>query len=293
MDIQDLRIFRTVAHQGSISKAASLLSYVQSSVTTRIQHLEKELHTPLLHRHNRGISLTSAGRTLLSYADKILPLFDEAQRAFEYTSTPSGSLIIGAIESTATVRLPLLFSTYHEEYPDVDITLVTDTSEELMRALLKCEIDCAFVAGNVDHPEIVQETVFHEQLVFVTHPLHPPIKELKDLYDSKLYLYRPGCYYRLKFESWLQDEGIIPTKINELGNLDIILNCVRAGLGIALMVKTYAEPYEANGLVRCHPIPKKDATVTTSFIYRRDNIMEPMLKLLEDTIKHEGIESQH
>ncbi|MGG0658709.1 LysR family transcriptional regulator [Rummeliibacillus pycnus] len=285
MDIQDLKIFRAVAQHGSISKAAISLKYVQSSVTIRIQQLENELQSQLLLRHNRGITLTSAGRNLLSYADQILSLFDEIQRVFNQNSEPSGSLIIGAIESTATVRLPLFFSDYHKRYPDVDISLVTDTSEELIRSLLRGKVDCAFIAGELDHPEITTQTLFNEELVIVTHPQHPPIKELKDLYHTKLFTHRYGCSYRIKLESWLHEEGIVLTKINELENLELILNSVRAGLGVAIMAESYAELYEKNGMIRYDKIPKEDNIIKTSLIYKKGTILEPMLKLLISTVE--------
>lgn len=49
-----LKVFQAVAEEGSISKAAQSLNYVQSNVTARIQQLEQELKTPLFYRHSRG-----------------------------------------------------------------------------------------------------------------------------------------------------------------------------------------------------------------------------------------------
>ncbi|MNE83830.1 HTH-type transcriptional regulator YofA [compost metagenome] len=68
-------MFQAVAEEGSISKAAQSLNYVQSNVTARIQQLEQELGTPLFYRHSRGITLTSAGQTLMEYTVRIFNLF--------------------------------------------------------------------------------------------------------------------------------------------------------------------------------------------------------------------------
>ncbi|PTX64998.1 regulatory helix-turn-helix LysR family protein [Melghirimyces profundicolus] len=64
MELQDLKVFRKVAETGNISRAAKELGYVQSNVTARIRRLEEELATTLFHRHSRGVTLTSAGRSL-------------------------------------------------------------------------------------------------------------------------------------------------------------------------------------------------------------------------------------
>jgi DNA-binding transcriptional LysR family regulator len=77
----DLRVFQAVANEGSITKAAAKLNYVQSNVTSRIQQLETDLQTVLFHRHNRGMTLTSSGKSLLEYANKILGLLEEASKA--------------------------------------------------------------------------------------------------------------------------------------------------------------------------------------------------------------------
>ena len=80
MEINDLIIFKTVANEGSISKAAKELGYVQPNVTERIKKLEQELETPLLHRDNKGVSLLPSGDILLDYTNKILALFRRSQR---------------------------------------------------------------------------------------------------------------------------------------------------------------------------------------------------------------------
>ncbi|MFP3599715.1 LysR family transcriptional regulator, partial [Chryseobacterium sp. SIMBA_029] len=54
MESGDLRIFQMVAREGSITKAAARLGYVQSNVTARIRQLEEDLKTELFFRHNRG-----------------------------------------------------------------------------------------------------------------------------------------------------------------------------------------------------------------------------------------------
>ena len=74
MDLRALEIFRTVALEGSVSKAAVRLNRVQSNISTRIKQLEQHLRTPLFLRRNRGLMLTPEGRRLLPYAERLLQL---------------------------------------------------------------------------------------------------------------------------------------------------------------------------------------------------------------------------
>ncbi|MGO4612330.1 LysR family transcriptional regulator, partial [Variovorax sp. 2RAF20] len=77
-----------------------------------LKSLERELGTPLFFRDGRGLRITPAGEVFLEYATKILCLADEARRAVAPTNTPGGPLRIGAIESSATGRLPRLLAKY-------------------------------------------------------------------------------------------------------------------------------------------------------------------------------------
>ena len=72
MDFKTLKIFRSVAQTGSISRAATELHYVQSNVSARIQQLEERLGATLFIRQSRGMTLTAAGETLMAYASRIL-----------------------------------------------------------------------------------------------------------------------------------------------------------------------------------------------------------------------------
>lgn len=96
MEINDLIIFKTVASEGSISKAAKELGYVQPNVTERIKKLEQELETPLLHRDNKGVSLLPSGDILLDYTNQILTLVEEAKNKIK---TSGSSYIIATSQS--------------------------------------------------------------------------------------------------------------------------------------------------------------------------------------------------
>ncbi|MBC5638718.1 hypothetical protein H8S33_18260 [Ornithinibacillus sp. BX22] len=69
---------------------------------------------------------------------------------------PSGSLAIGSMETTTAVRLPYLPTNYHNDYPDVDLTLKTSSTEQNIQAVLQYELDGAFVAGPIGNPELMK-----------------------------------------------------------------------------------------------------------------------------------------
>lgn len=170
MDHGDLKVFQTVAQTGSITKASQILNFVQSNVTARIKHLESDLQTLLFYRHSRGVTLTPAGKTLLIYVKKIMHLYNEAYKAIQDSPVPSGQIAIGSMETTAAVRLPAVLAVYHQQFPNVDLSLTTGSTQQLINYVLTYELDGALVASPVQHPEIIQEPVLIEELVLITDP---------------------------------------------------------------------------------------------------------------------------
>ena len=111
MDLADLHIFRSVVQAGGVTRAAERLNRVQSNVTTRVRQLEAELGVDLFIRNGKRLHLSPAGQLLLDYADRLLDLAQEAREAL-HDEAPRGLLRLGAMESTASVRLPVPMNEY-------------------------------------------------------------------------------------------------------------------------------------------------------------------------------------
>ncbi|HSH24109.1 MAG TPA: LysR family transcriptional regulator [Massilibacterium sp.] len=279
MDIKDLRIFVSVAKNGTVSQAAKELNYVQSNVTTRIQKLEDELQTPLFHRHRKGMHLNPEGKKLLVYAKEIISLMGEMKKAMQQSDQPAGKLDIGSVETV--IKLPIILSSYNQKYPDVDLSLVTDVTERLIDQVLEHQLDGAFVSGFPKHHDLIQHPVFEEELVLISNTKLHSIDELK---TKPFLVFSKGCGYRAKLEQWLRDAGIVPKKMMEFGTLETILGSVVSGLGVTLVPKSTIRRLEKKNLIICHPIPKKYQSISTVFIQRADSYESPTMTKFIETI---------
>lgn len=278
MNIQDLIVFQAVANHESISKAADELNFVQSTVSAKMQKLEAHFQTPLFYRHRYGVSLTSAGKNLQSYAKQIIRLYNEAERDIIYADSPRGLLSIGSMETTAAVRLPMILSTYHERYPEVQLSLKTGSTEDMVKKVLNYELDGAFVAGPIVDVDIIGQAVFAEQLVLVSNDSHFSISDKTSLKKRKLLVFKRGCSYRKLLEEWLHSEGITPQHLMEFGSLEAIIGCVNAGLGITLLPKSVIERFEQQFLLSTYELPENFGQVTTYFIQKKDTVATLALK---------------
>ncbi|MDQ0338017.1 DNA-binding transcriptional LysR family regulator [Caldalkalibacillus uzonensis] len=291
MDIQDLIVFKTVAKQGSISRAAQELGYVQSTVTSKIQRLESHFKTPLFYRHRHGVTLTLSGKQLVNYAERILNLVHEAEKVVTDSDVPRGSITIGSMETTAAVRLPDALSVFHSRYPEVDLLLATGPTEELVRKVLHYELDGAFVAGPIRHPDLAQQAIIEEELVLISPRSTDTVSTDEDRYayssleKNTLLVFKQGCSYRKKLEQWLHAENIMPHKIMEFGSLEAIIGCVHAGLGVSLLPKSVIQRITAPKTLVCHAIPIEYGKVTTCFVYRKEMVLTKAVEKLIDTVK--------
>ncbi len=278
MDAADLKVFEAVARLGGMSRAASELNTVQSNVTARVRQLEQDLGTTLFERHARGVSLTPAGQRLLPYAGRIRQLLGEARRAALDDGTPRGPLVVGCLETTVALRLAPALVGFAADYPEVDLSLQTGTSQELVAAVLARNIEGAFVCGPVSEPELVQELAFAEELVLIAPPGRGG--DLDGALDlaCKIAVLRSGCSYRQRLEEFLAHNGLTQLRCLEFGTLEAIYAAVEAGLALSLLPRALVTPLERQGRLSLHALHERSGWVETLFIRRRDHQPSSALK---------------
>lgn len=281
IELKDLFIFLKVAETENISKAAKELNYVQSNVTARIKRLEDELNTPLFHRHNRGIILTPEGKMLVEYAEKIISKVVDLKKVFQHSDIPVGKLEIGSVETV--IKLPFILSTYNKKYEQVDLSLRTGVTEQLIDDVLNYRLDGAFVTASSQHThqDIVKYDVFEEELVLISNTDPVTLDELK---EKPFLVFSSGCGYRAKLQEWLRDEQVVPSKLMELGTLETILGSVYSGLGVSFVPRSTVEHHEERGLIQCFELPEQYSKIKTVFIRKKEATVTASLKKFIDTI---------
>ncbi|HAT30973.1 MAG TPA: LysR family transcriptional regulator [Janthinobacterium sp.] len=278
MELSDLRVFRAVAGAGGITRAAAVLHRVPSNVTTRIQKLEADLGVALFIREGKRMQLSAQGRVLLEYAVRLLSLADEARGAMHDT-VPHGVLALGAMESTAAIRLPALLARLHERYPKLTVSLRTGAPQPLTARVLAGELDAALVAEPVSDARLDSVLACVEDLVIIGPPGHGPIRSARDLRSGALLAFEPDCPHRQRLEAWCADAGVAPAKIVELGSYHAILGCCVAGMGFALIPVAVLDTYSERAKLSEHRLGGKLRSVNMMLISRKDAAQPKVLAL--------------
>jgi DNA-binding transcriptional LysR family regulator len=253
MDLAELRIFLAVVREGGVTRAARRLHRVQSNVTTRIRQLEDDLGTALFLRQGKRMQLTPAGRTLLDYAEQILMLSERARAAVQ-DGTPRGLFRLGAMESTAAVRLPGPLAAYSRRYPDVRLELRTGNPTQLATAILSDEIDAALVAEPVAAAQFDSLVAFREEPVIVAAKGYPQLGPKQ--VPKCIIVFEHGCPHRKRLEVWCEASGEMPERMIELGSYHAMLGCVLAGMGAALLPRSVLATFPESERLQVLPLPR-------------------------------------
>ena len=267
MDLSDLRIFSMVVRHGGVTRAAERLHRVQSNVTTRIQGLEEDLGVALFIREGKRLHLAPAGQMLLDYADRLLALADEARMAVQ-DPRPRGVFRLGAMDSTAAVRLPGPLAEYHRLYPDVVLELRTGNPMQLGTAILAGELDAAFVAEPIPDEPFEKAFAFEEEPVIVAVADHPPVGK-KGAMPRTIIAFEHGCPHRKRLEDWYAKRGEMPERTIELGSYPALLGCVVAGTGVALLPRSVLSTFPDSKRLSVHALPPGENRAETVLIWRK------------------------
>ena len=284
MELSDLHIFRTVAREGGIVRAARRLHRVPSNITTRIQQLEASIGVQLFTREHNRLALSQNGERLLVYADRMLLLSDEARSVLSGVA-PSGVLRLGALESTMASRLPVILAAYHKAFPEVRVELITGTNDALTAAVIDRRVEAAFVAEAPANKELAYQPLFRERLVIISATGHAPIRRPQDVDGDSVIAFPNGCYYRRVLQRWLGERRLPSIRVLELGSYHAIVACVASGTGIALAPESVLETVQ-HAVVTRHTLPKVHSEVVTPLVWRASGQSPALVALRELLSRH-------
>ncbi|ACB52130.1 LysR family transcriptional regulator [Crocosphaera subtropica ATCC 51142] len=250
--LDQLRILKAIAAEGSFKRAADTLYVSQPAVSLQVQNLEKQLNVPLFDRGGRKAQLTEAGHLLLSYGEKIITLCQETCRAIEdLQNLQGGTLIVGASQTTGTYLLPRMIGLFRQKYPDVAVQLQVHSTRRTSWGVANGQVDLAIIGGEV--PAELQDTLkiipyAEDELALILPVDHALAKvetvQKEDLYRLNFISLDAQSTIRKVIDKVLTRCGIDTKRLAiemELNSIEAIKNAVQAGLGAAFVSITAIE----------------------------------------------------
>jgi DNA-binding transcriptional LysR family regulator len=264
-NLDQLRILKAIAVEGSFKKAAKKLYLSQPAISLQIQNLELQLDVPLFERDKKQVYLTDAGRLLLRYGNRILALCEETYRAIEdLQDLQGGTLIIGASQTTGTYLLPRIIGLFRQRYPQISVQLEVHSTRRIAWSVANRQIDIALIGGEIptELKSILNITPYAEDELALILPKSHPFSQLEkikkeDLYKLKFITLDNNSTIRNVIDKVLNENGIDSSRFKiemELNSIEAIKNAVQSGLGAAFVsVSAIAKELELE-IIHCSKI---------------------------------------
>ncbi|HZC21876.1 MAG TPA: selenium metabolism-associated LysR family transcriptional regulator [Candidatus Binatia bacterium] len=235
-----LKVFRAVAEQLSFRKAAEHLFLTQPAVTLQIKALENDLGARLFDRSANRITLTSHGKVLLHYANKISALASAAeQEVGSENGKFSGELSLGVSTTIAQYVLPRLIGAFLKEHPRIQLSVHSGNTEQVVDLLLDGQISIGLIEGPARRRGVHTEPFMRDELVLITPADSEPAHfSSQQLLASSLLMREQGSGSRHVVETALEKTGYKLKSFKRVMNLDsteAIKSAVEAGLGIGFV----------------------------------------------------------
>lgn len=164
-----LKVFYTVAQRLSFTKAASELFITQPAVTKHIKELEQQLSQQLFKRNGNNIALTTAGKVLETYAEKIFQTYTDLENELaQLNDLEAGTLHIGASTTVAQTILPKLLALFKKTYPKVTFNFIQANTDQISQMVLAEKIDIAIVEGAAHSAQLAYTDFAKDEIVLVT-----------------------------------------------------------------------------------------------------------------------------
>lgn len=177
MTLQQIMYFQQVAHSGSFTKAARACFVSQTAISRQISALEEELHVTLLERDTAHVKLTLAGEYFFQQVNELTARLEEVVTQTQTIAQEQQThLTLGIPTILEQHAITGMLHQYHRLHPDVHLSTVTGSRQQLVSQLVDRKIDL-LVAMDFDLPDlegldfIVLQQVHATWLLPADHPL--------------------------------------------------------------------------------------------------------------------------
>ena len=276
MEFRELSTFLQVAKLQSFSKAAKVLGYSQAAVTIQIKQLEQELGVHLFDRIGKQTSLTHQGSVFYDHAASIMRDIAQAKDAVSHPQKLNGHLCIGTIESICASLFPSLLTEYHKLHPEVNISIRTDSPDQLLEQINGNQLDLVYFMDkrvyDVKWEKVLEEP---EEIVFAATADHPLAQRseplsLDDVLSYPMVVTEKNASYRLILEQYLAAMGKSLQPYLEIGNTDFILQFLKQNTGITFLPRFTVEKAVSEGYLRILSVKKFSIRTWRQILYHKD-----------------------
>ena len=170
ISLKQLHYALAVAKTLHFRKAAEACSISQSTLSSALNELEKQLGVQIFERDNKRVLVTPMGREILQRAAQIKRQTDELYRLCKSDGKPLGyPMTLGVIPTIGPYLLPKVLPQLRQDFPHAQIRIVEAQSHQLLEKLRLGELDTAILALPYPHDGLLAFEFWQEDFYWVCH----------------------------------------------------------------------------------------------------------------------------
>lgn len=280
MDLRDLRYFETIADLEHVGRASAKLHRTQPALTSSVRRLEQDCGAALFEKAGRGIRLTTAGKVLLKWAQRMRFDVEDAKREVSAIGKGmAGHVRIGIVPTAAQFLLPSVARQLLEEAPEVTLSTVVGLIDTLKPKLSAGEIDMMVGTESADEAGYDSRVLAEDPVVVAAvanHDLFRGEPTLKDLTRYRWALQPPGAPTRDWLDHTFDRKRLPRPRVQVETTMLLVLPALIAQTGLLSFV---SRQHLITGLARSglKEVPVKEAVMRRRLVlsYRSNGFLSP------------------
>ena len=290
MNLRDLKYLVALADLRHFGKAADACFVSQPTLSTQIRKLEDELGVVLVERAPRKVMLTAAGLDVVQRARRIVADVEQMREAARRSRDPeSGTLRLGVFPTLGPYLLPHVVPTLRARFPQLELLLIEEKSDELLQRLREGKLDAALLALPLHDDQLHAEFLFEEPFVVAAPQQHPLARrstlDAAELSDETLLLLEDGHCLRDQALDVCRLSGAREKSGFRATSLETLRQMVAAGVGVTLLpALSVHEPIAQPANIRLVPFRGTAPSRRIALVWRRSSALDAFLHQLGDAI---------
>ena len=287
MDTNVLKTFIAVCEYSGFSAAAKELGYTQSTVSSQIKQLEKELDVRLFDRYYHKINLTEKGVLVLQQARNILKAQAKMLDSLNSAESIEGEIRLSMSSSVCSRYFKNDFLRFHHQYPEIKVEITENGTEQMFDMLRKNEVDLIFTLDSHIYDSEFIICAEHEEKVHFFASVDNPLlnKEnisLKELCTEDFVLTESNMSYRKLLNNELAAQSLEIHPVLEIGNPLQICSLIKNSKMISFLPDFITEDYYNSGEIKHLPVNDCDVSVWTQLLVHKNKWKSPALNAFID-----------
>ena len=289
MDTNVLKTFIAVCEYSGFSAAAKELGYTQSTVSSQIKQLEKELDVRLFDRYYHKINLTEKGVLVLQQARNILKAQAKMLDSLNSAESIEGEIRLSMSSSVCSRYFKNDFLRFHHQYPEIKVEITENGTEQMFDKLRKNETDLVFTLDrHIYDSDFIICAEQEEQVHFIAaadNPVADCSWELSEISQNEFVLTEQAMSYRKILNETLASQSLEIRPVLEIGNPLQICELVKNSSLLSFLPDFISEKYVKDGQIKRLDVAGCPVTVWTQLLLHKNKWRSPAINVFIEFYK--------